>query len=138
VIDPRRIPSVDVLEAERRRGGALETAEAEEAGGEAGGDANGGTPLLVDVREPREFAAVRAEGAALVPLSTFMLRFRELPKDRPLLMICNTGARSGQATAFLLANGWTDVVNVGGGTIAWERAGLPVRRGAPAPGEGDL
>ena len=73
-----------------------------------------------------------------MPLSTFLLRYRELPRDRPLLMICRSGARSGQATAFLIANGWTDVVNVAGGTLAWERAGLPVRRGAPAPGEGDL
>jgi len=73
-----------------------------------------------------------------MPLSTWMLRYRELPRDRPLLLICQTGARSGQATAFLLANGWDDVSNVAGGTDAWLRAGLPVRRGAPAAGEGDL
>jgi rhodanese-related sulfurtransferase len=71
-------------------------------------------------------------------MSTFVLRHRELPQDRPILMICQTGARSGQTTAFLIANGWMDVVNVAGGTLAWERAGLPVRRGALAPGEGDL
>jgi rhodanese-related sulfurtransferase len=126
VIDPRRIPTVDVLEADRR------LATAPEPGSAAG------APLLVDVREPKEFAEVRAEGAVLVPMSTFVLRHRELPQDRPILMICQTGARSGQTTAFLLANGWTDVVNVAGGTLAWERAGLPVRRGAPDPGEGEL
>jgi rhodanese-related sulfurtransferase len=139
VIDPRRIPTVDVLEAERRRGAALEAAEAGDdgaGGANAGGTTAGRAPLLVDVREPGEFVEVRAEGSVLVPLSTFLLRYRELPTDRPLLMICRTGARSGQATAFLLANGWTDVVNVAGGTVAWERAGLPVRRGAPTPGEG--
>jgi rhodanese-related sulfurtransferase len=95
-------------------------------------------PLLVDVREPDEFASVRAEGAVHLPLSTFMQRFQELPRDRPLLMICAVGGRSGAATAHLLANGWTDVTNVAGGTLGWERAGLPVRHGAPAPGEGDL
>lgn len=137
MIDPNRIPSVDVLEAERRRGGPLEAAEAGD-GGTAGVGMRGQAALLVDVREPTEFALVRAEGAVLIPLSTFMLRYRELPKDRPLLMICQSGGRSGQATAFLRANGWTDVVNVAGGTLAWERAGLPVRRGTPAPGEGDL
>ncbi|HEX5591142.1 MAG TPA: rhodanese-like domain-containing protein [Candidatus Limnocylindrales bacterium] len=121
-MDPRRIPAIDVLEAERR----LRTP----------GDA--GEPLLVDVREPNEFSQFRAEGAVLFPLSTWMLRYRDLPQDRPLLMICRTGARSGQATAFLLANGWTDVVNVAGGTMAWERAGLPLRQGPPADGEGDL
>jgi len=128
VIDPRRIPAVDVLEAGRRLGTA--------AGSAAGPAA--AAALLVDVREPNEFAEFRAEGAVLLPMSTFVLRYRELPRDRPILMICRTGERSGQTTAFLLANGWTDVVNVAGGTLAWERAGLPVRRGAPAPGEGDL
>ena len=129
MIDPRRIPAIDVLEAERRLGTAAEDAEIGESAP---------APLLVDVREPNEFAAFRAEGAVLLPLSTFLLRYRELPRDRPLLMICQTGARSGQVTAFLLANGWTDVVNVAGGTLAWERAGLLIRRGSPAPGEGDF
>jgi rhodanese-related sulfurtransferase len=132
VIDPNRIPAVDVIEAERRLGAAAEDAET------GTGDEAAPAPLLVDVREPNEFAAIRAEVAVLLPLSTFLLRYRELPRDRPLLMICQTGARSGQATAFLLANGWSDVVNVAGGTLAWERAGLAVRRGPPAPGEGDL
>ena len=95
-------------------------------------------PLLIDVREPNEYATVRAEGAILMPLSTFVSRFGELPKDRPLLMICAVGGRSGAATGHLLASGWTDVTNVAGGTVAWERAGLPVRHGEPAPGEGEL
>jgi rhodanese-related sulfurtransferase len=132
VIDPRGVPTIDVMEAERRRGEPAEAAEA------SGAREDHPTPLLIDVREPNEFAEVRAEGAVLMPLSTFMLHYTELPRDRPLLMICRSGARSGQATAFLMANGWADVVNVAGGTLAWERAGLPVHRGAPAPGEGDL
>ena len=132
MIDPNRIPTVDVLQAERR----LEAGTGDAETG-TGGEATP-APLLVDVREPNEFAGSRADGAVLLPLSNFLLRYRELPRDRPLLMICQTGARSGQATAFLLANGWSDVVNVAGGTLAWERAGLAIRRGSPAPGEGDL
>lgn len=95
-------------------------------------------PLLVDVREPNEIADVRADGMVAMPLSAFMQRHRELPTDRPLLMICQSGNRSGQATAFLLANGWPEVANVTGGTIAWLRAGLPVRRGPLVEGEGQL
>lgn len=125
---PPRIPGVDALQADQRL----------RAAGAAVGGTSEPAPLLVDVREPWEYAEVRAEGAVLMPLSTFMEHYQELPKDRPLLMICRTGARSGQATGFLLANGWTDVVNVEGGTMDWERRGLPVRRGEPAPGEGDL
>jgi rhodanese-related sulfurtransferase len=93
---------------------------------------------IVDVREAHEFTALRAEGAVLLPLSSFALRFEELPRGRPLLMICQTGNRSMAAAAHLLRNGWTDVSNVVGGTTAWQRAGLPVRSGAPEPGEGEL
>lgn len=94
--------------------------------------------LLVDVREPDEVLALRAEGIVAMPLSTFMLRHAELPKDRPLLVICESGGRSAQAAAYLIANGWSDVTNVVGGTLSWERAGLPVRRGPLADGEGEL
>ena len=115
------IPAVDVAEAADRLGR---------------GDAT--KPLLVDVREIDEFRDVRVEGAALVPMSTFAERHTELPKDRPLLVMCAGGTRSAAATGYLLRSGWTDVVNVEGGITAWQRAGLPVRRGEPDPGEGAL
>jgi rhodanese-related sulfurtransferase len=97
-----------------------------------------GAPLLVDVRERSEFIQVRAPGAVLYPTSSFLLRFEELPRDRPLHVICNSGSRSAAVTAWLLRNGWTDVLNVTGGMVAWVRAGLETRRGPLAPGEGDL
>jgi rhodanese-related sulfurtransferase len=125
MFDPRRVPAVSATEANQRLEGA-------------GGAEATDRPILVDVREPHEFVKVRAEGAALLPLSTFILRHVELPQDRAILMICNSGARSAQTTAFLLANGWTDVTNVAGGTIAWLQAGLPARHGPLEPGEGDL
>ena len=118
---PTAVPSIDPREA----------AAATQAG--AGDD-----PLVVDVREPEEFTAVRVEGAVLVPISQFVARHGELPKDRPLLMLCAAGSRSTSATMYLLQNGWTDVRNITGGIGAWQQAGLPVRTGAPAPGEGDL
>ena len=94
-------------------------------------------PLLVDVRERHEFVAVRVRGALLYPTSTFLRRFEELPRDRTIHVVCHTGNRSAAVTAFLLRNGWSDVFNVAGGMDAWERAGLEVRRGPLAPGEGD-
>jgi rhodanese-related sulfurtransferase len=112
------IPTVDPIEAERR----------------LREDPDG--PLLLDVREPDEFRAVRAPGAALVPTSTFLLRIADVPRDRPLLVICRTGNRSAGVTGYLLRSGWTDVTNVAGGMVLWERAGLPVRRGPTTPGEG--
>jgi rhodanese-related sulfurtransferase len=114
------IPTIDVAEAERR----LREDPA--------------SPLLVDVREANEFEDVRAPGAVLVPMSAFAARAWELPPDRPLMVVCHLGGRSAAAAGFLIRSGRTDVVNVAGGMDAWERAGLPIRRGAPAPGEGDL
>lgn len=95
-------------------------------------------PLLIDVREPNEFAAVRAAGAVLMPTSVFAARVGELPTDRPLLVVCHVGGRSAAVTGYLVRAGRTDVVNVAGGMEAWEAAGLPVTRGAVQPGEGDL
>jgi rhodanese-related sulfurtransferase len=118
---PPTVPTVTVEEAHRRL----------EAGGPDG-------PLLVDVRDPDEFAQARMPGAVLVPLPEFAARCGDLPMDRSLLLTCASGARSGAAAAHLLALGWTDVANVEGGIIAWYRAGLPIRSGPLEPGEGGL
>jgi rhodanese-related sulfurtransferase len=114
------LPTIDVAEADRRRREASPR------------------PLIVDVREPSEFAAVRLDDVVLLPMSSFAERFGELPKDRPLLVMCASGSRSAAATAHLLRNGYTDVVNVAGGITEWERTGLPVRKGLVEPGEGEL
>jgi rhodanese-related sulfurtransferase len=117
---PGQIPTIDVAEADRR---LREDPD---------------RPLLVDVRERHEFVTVRVPGAALLPTSAFMTRMGELPSDRPLMIVCHVGGRSATVTAFLLRTGRADVVNVAGGMEAWERAGLPVRRGPTDPGEGAI
>jgi len=126
-----QIPTIDVREAADGAAHAAASGAESSAGG-------AGAPLLVDVRERNEFIEVRAPGAVLYPTSSFLLRFEELPRDRPLHVICNSGSRSAAVTAWLLRNGWTDVLNVAGGMSAWVRAGLETRRGPLAPGEGDL
>ncbi|WP_343758172.1 rhodanese-like domain-containing protein [Deinococcus depolymerans] len=85
--------------------------------------------LLVDVREPNEFEEVHADGATLIPLSEFEARFAELPKDRELVMICRSGARSARAGEYLQAQGYAQVVNLAGGTLAWVNEGLPTATG---------
>jgi rhodanese-related sulfurtransferase len=94
--------------------------------------------LIVDVREPGEFAQARIPGSVLIPLGQFIERYAELPADRPLLMVCRSGSRSAGATAFLLRNGFPEVANIAGGILAWYQAGLPVSTSAPTPGEGAL
>lgn len=94
---------------------------------EAAGAVGAGAPLF-DVREPDEFADVRAAGAVLVPLGEVPDRVDEFPAAGTFYVICRSGARSGRAVEFLRANG-LDAVNVAGGTLAWVDADLPVERG---------
>lgn len=87
---------------------------------------------VLDVRRPDEYEAGHVPGAALVPLDQLDARQGELPTDRPLLVICRSGARSATAVQALSAVGF-DATNVAGGTLAWIEAGHPVVEG-PAAG----
>lgn len=96
--------------------------------GEVGGDATSSEgALLVDVREPYEFASGHVPGAELAPMQTVPGLVQALPTDRPVYLVCATGNRSGQAADYLAGFG-IDAVNVEGGTADWLRAGYPVER----------
>jgi rhodanese-related sulfurtransferase len=85
---------------------------------------------LIDVRTPVEYREVHVSFARNVPLDR--LDAIELTAGRnglPLYVICRSGSRGQQACEKLSAAGYTNVVNVEGGTQAWEQAGLPVIRG---------
>ena len=85
-----------------------------------------GKLLLVDVREPAEFAAERIQGALLYPLSTFDPK--QLPPDgtRRVVFHCAGGKRSLGAAEQRLAAGSGHATHMGGGIAAWKAAGLPV------------
>lgn len=85
-------------------------------------------PLVVDVREPAEFAAGHIAEAQLVPLGTVEEGLANVPKDKEIILVCRSGNRSGQAQARLAQRGYTNLTNVEGGMLAWERAQLPVSR----------
>ncbi len=85
-------------------------------------------PLVLDVREPWEFAEGHVPGAELIPLGELEARLSEVPHDRPILSICQVGQRSLAAAAFLMSRGYRDVTNVDGGTSAWIERGYPVER----------
>ncbi len=84
--------------------------------------------VIVDVRQPIETAAGTVPGAVLIPLTEFGRRMTELPTDRPILTICRSSHRSPIAARQLKQAGY-DVTNVSGGTMAWQKAGLPLTRG---------
>lgn len=69
---------------------------------------------VVDVRTPEEFADGAYPGALNIPVSDLGHRALEIPKDRPVVLYCGSGARSAFAARVLKANGWQDVVNAGG------------------------
>ncbi len=79
---------------------------------------------LIDVREAFEYASGHAPAAVNIPLSEFVARSGEIPRETPLYIICESGARSAQATEWLDSQGIT-ASNVVGGTSAWRAAGLP-------------
>lgn len=96
------------------------------AGSDVGG-VIGEDLLVVDVREPWEYAEGHVPGALPMPLATVPARAGELPVERPIYLVCAVGGRSGQAAAYLSRLG-LDAVNVEGGTDGWIAAGYPVER----------
>ncbi|MCP3136857.1 rhodanese-like domain-containing protein [Pyxidicoccus xibeiensis] len=85
---------------------------------------------LVDVREPAEFDGLlgHLEGAQLVPLAVVRNVATGWPRDADVLLVCRSGARSAKAAVQLAELGFTRVMNLCGGMLAWNTAGLPVVR----------
>ena len=75
-------------------------------------------PLVLDVREPGEYQQGHIPGSRLVPLGTLSARLNELPKDRQIIAVCRSGARSGMATTMLRKAG-LQALNMSGGMNAW-------------------
>jgi glyoxylase-like metal-dependent hydrolase (beta-lactamase superfamily II)/rhodanese-related sulfurtransferase len=84
--------------------------------------------VVLDVREPSEWAEGHVPGARHVPMREVTRRIAEVPRDRPVAIMCAGGARSSLVASVLRAHGHTDLVNVWGGMTAWTQTGLPVAR----------
>jgi len=82
--------------------------------------------LLLDVRNQTEWNEGHVPGARHVHLGYLRGRVDELPRDRPILLYCRSGHRSGIGVSVLRAAGFRDVANVEGGLEARHGAGLPV------------
>lgn len=85
--------------------------------------------MFIDVRECDEVEerCYDVQNYLNIPLSEFEDRLSELPKDIELIMACRSGGRSLNACAFLATNGYTNLANLEGGLMGWERAGFPVK-----------
>jgi rhodanese-related sulfurtransferase len=82
---------------------------------------------VLDVREHEEFShgLGHIEGALLVPLGQLESRLGELPRDRPIVTVCRSGARSARAAAMLGKAGFDRVANLNGGMLRWRAEGHP-------------
>lgn len=78
---------------------------------------------LVDVREPAEVADGTLPGAINIPLGELQERVQELDQNRRVVLLCRSGGRSTKAAEYLTASGFSDVVNLAGGMLAFGRHG---------------
>ena len=98
----------------------------------------GDSPVLIDVREPAEFASGHIPGAINIPRGVLEFQVDAHPavagvsdpalsnKDCPLLVYCRTGGRAALATQALQSMGFSNVRSIAGGITAWSEAGLPL------------
>lgn len=89
-------------------------------------NANDDKIQIIDVRQPQEVAAGAINGITNIPMVSIPLRANEISDDKQVVLVCRSGARSGQCTAWLMQNGKNNVHNLRGGMIAWSNSGLQV------------
>lgn len=84
--------------------------------------------IVLDVRTPEEFAEGHLEDAVMIDFydPDFADQLADLDPDRPYLLYCRSGNRSGQTTAIMDQLGFTNVADIDGGIVAWGEAGLPL------------
>ena len=91
-----------------------------------------GKILIVDVREPEEYAAGHIPGAISIPRGVLEFRINQYPDlqdhNREIVMQCQGGGRSALATVAMQELGFKNVINLAGGFGAWNAAGLPTER----------
>lgn len=84
--------------------------------------------VVLDVREQWEYNEGHIPGVVHIPMNDIPGRLAEIPTDQTVIVTCRSGNRSGQVSAFLRDQGFTNIHNLNGGILAWQSAGLPVER----------
>jgi len=90
-------------------------------------------PLVIDVREIKEYTEAHIPGAKNIPLQNIILLAKSLPTQQPIYLICRSGMRSNKAANALMQSDETlDLINIQGGTMAWINAGYDTNTGLQA------
>ena len=82
--------------------------------------------MLLDVREQDEWNEAHIEGAVHIPMSELTARVGELSTDKPIYIMCHSGARSLYAVQYLTQAGHSDPKSLAGGIVAWAQSGKPI------------
>ena len=82
--------------------------------------------VIVDVREDWEFDSGHIKDAVLIPVGEIADRVDEIPADVPVVLVCRSGNRSGQAYQYLKQHGFDNVHNMLGGMLEWTSSGYDV------------
>jgi rhodanese-related sulfurtransferase len=81
---------------------------------------------LLDVRTPQEYGQAKLKGSVLIPINEIERRVSEVPKNRPILVLCAVGSRSNLVAGFLVNKGYGEVYNLTDGLVGWYRNGFPL------------
>lgn len=84
--------------------------------------------VFIDVREQWEYDEGHIPGITLIPMSELESRLAEIPTDKTVVLTCRSGNRSGQMHAYLEDQGFDNTINMEGGILAWEAAGLTIEK----------
>lgn len=86
--------------------------------------------VILDVRSMAEFKDGHIVNAVNIPLNGLGSNLKQIEKhrDKPVVIVCRSGSRSGSACGVLRKNGFENVKNLRGGMLAWENSSLPVKR----------
>lgn len=86
---------------------------------------------LLDVRTLGEYTQKRIKGAHLIPIDQVQRRINEIPKNRQIIVYCETGMRSAQVGRYLDSLGYQNVSNLSQGIMGWQVRGYPIESGMP-------
>ena len=86
---------------------------------------------LLDVRTLGEYVQKRIQGAHLLPIDQVQKRINEIPKNRPIIVYCETGIRSAQVGRYLDSLGYQGISNLSQGIMGWQVRGYPIESGMP-------
>jgi rhodanese-related sulfurtransferase len=87
---------------------------------------DGDGTLLLDIRTQAEISQGVIPDSLPLPMHLLPLRLNELPRDRDLVLYCRSGGRSYQACNYMMQQGWTNVLNLRGGILAWASQGFGI------------